>query len=102
MRFLPLAVSPRLTLVAGLNLNMNAIREGADAYFECEIRANPRVFKVQWSHNVSKYLRPHQESNSRQPMAMPLAQGLVYWVLHPAPTLHPEDRIPGDTRMYWV
>lgn len=60
VRLLPYPVSPRLKLVAGLNLNMNAIREGADAYFECEIRANPRVSKVLWSHNVSEYFRTRQ------------------------------------------
>ncbi|XP_047737333.1 uncharacterized protein LOC108677033 [Hyalella azteca] len=43
--------SPRLHLAAGVSLNMNNIREGADAYFECSIKANPKVFKVQWSHN---------------------------------------------------
>ena len=47
-------VSPRLNLAAGHNLNMNDIREGADAYFECNIRANPRVHRVDWSHNVSR------------------------------------------------
>ncbi|KAK8398711.1 hypothetical protein O3P69_004075 [Scylla paramamosain] len=51
---------PRLSLAAGLNLDMNDIKEGDDVYFECGIKANPRVYKVLWyhdgkelSHNVS-------------------------------------------------
>ncbi|KAF2363111.1 CD80-like immunoglobulin C2-set [Trinorchestia longiramus] len=50
---IPLEVhfSPRLHLAAGVSLNMNNIREGADAYFECNIHANPKVFRVQWTHN---------------------------------------------------
>ncbi|XP_069160721.1 muscle M-line assembly protein unc-89 isoform X2 [Procambarus clarkii] len=43
--------TPRLSLAAGLNLDMEDIKEGDDVYFECGIKANPRVFKVQWFHN---------------------------------------------------
>ncbi|XP_069944398.1 protein turtle homolog A isoform X2 [Cherax quadricarinatus] len=42
---------PRLSLAAGLNLDMEDIKEGDDVYFECGIQANPRVYKVQWFHN---------------------------------------------------
>ncbi|XP_071532984.1 uncharacterized protein [Panulirus ornatus] len=43
--------TPRLSLAAGHNLDMEDIKEGDDVYFECGIKANPRVFKVQWFHN---------------------------------------------------
>ncbi|ROT80655.1 hypothetical protein C7M84_000593 [Penaeus vannamei] len=43
--------TPRLSLAAGLNLDMEDIKEGDDVYFECGIQANPRVYKVQWFHN---------------------------------------------------
>ncbi|XP_045132092.1 uncharacterized protein LOC123516607 isoform X3 [Portunus trituberculatus] len=43
--------TPRLSLAAGLNLDMEDIKEGDDVYFECGIKANPPVFKVQWFHN---------------------------------------------------
>ncbi|XP_063852789.1 hemicentin-2-like [Scylla paramamosain] len=52
--------SPKLTLHPGHNLNMADIKEGDDVYFECNIEANPAVFKVTWylngmelAHNVS-------------------------------------------------
>ncbi len=51
-----LADTPRLSLAAGLNLDMEDIKEGDDVYFECGIKANPPVFKVQWFHNVSSPL----------------------------------------------
>ncbi|XP_037777069.1 peroxidasin homolog [Penaeus monodon] len=43
--------TPRLSLAAGQNLDMEDIKEGDDVYFECGIQANPRVYKVQWFHN---------------------------------------------------
>ncbi|XP_042887333.1 neural cell adhesion molecule 2-like [Penaeus japonicus] len=43
--------TPRLSLAAGQNLDMEDIKEGDDLYFECGIQANPRVYKVQWFHN---------------------------------------------------
>ncbi|XP_066943140.1 contactin-4-like [Macrobrachium rosenbergii] len=43
--------TPRLSLAAGQNLDMEDIKEGDDVYFECGILANPKVFKVQWFHN---------------------------------------------------
>ncbi|XP_063586991.1 nephrin-like [Penaeus indicus] len=43
--------SPRLSLLAGQNLDMDDIKEGDDVYFECNIVANPKVHKVQWYHN---------------------------------------------------
>ena len=37
----------------GSSIDPDAISEGNDVYMDCEIRANPRVYKVEWSHNVS-------------------------------------------------
>lgn len=42
-----------MTLELGSNLNGSVIREGADVYFECNIKSNPWVYKVSWRHNVS-------------------------------------------------
>jgi neural cell adhesion molecule len=47
--------TPVVTLEFGTNQQNPAagIREGADVYFECNIKANPWVYKVTWKHNVS-------------------------------------------------
>lgn len=46
---------PVIGLEFGTNQASQAdgIREGADVYFECNIKANPWVYKVTWKHNVS-------------------------------------------------
>ncbi|RXG60373.1 Cell adhesion molecule 4, partial [Armadillidium vulgare] len=41
---------PRVTIRAGRSLNLNKIEENADVYFECEIHANPPVYKIIWYH----------------------------------------------------
>nr|XP_027215989.1 nephrin-like [Penaeus vannamei] len=43
--------APKLVLRPGMNLNMSNIKEGEDVYFECDIQANPKVFRVQWFQN---------------------------------------------------
>ncbi|XP_071550563.1 neural cell adhesion molecule 2-like [Panulirus ornatus] len=45
------ADAPRLSLAAGTTLDMENIKEGNDVYFQCGIKANPNIYKVQWFHN---------------------------------------------------
>lgn len=46
---------PLVKLEFGTNpvVEANIVGEGADVYFECNIRANPTVYRVAWKHNVS-------------------------------------------------
>jgi hypothetical protein len=44
---------PLVTLQLGNKLNPDTIKENDDVYFECNIRANPREYKITWLHNVS-------------------------------------------------
>ncbi|XP_065211845.1 protein turtle homolog B-like [Planococcus citri] len=43
--------NPILTLKIGSSLDANNIKEGDDVYFECYIRANPKIYKFAWFHN---------------------------------------------------
>ncbi|BES90972.1 CD80-like C2-set immunoglobulin domain [Nesidiocoris tenuis] len=42
---------PVVTLRMGSNLNPDDIKEGDDVYFECNIRANPKTYRLAWFHN---------------------------------------------------
>lgn len=44
---------PMVTLRMGSSLNPDDIKEGDDVYFECNIRANPKAYRLAWFHNVS-------------------------------------------------
>ncbi|XP_045127672.1 synaptogenesis protein syg-2-like isoform X2 [Portunus trituberculatus] len=43
--------TPKVQLALGSNLSPEEIKEGDDVYFECNVRANPWVYKVVWHHN---------------------------------------------------
>jgi hypothetical protein len=47
---------PLVTLQLGNKLNPDTIKENDDVYFECNIRANPKEYKITWLHNVSTYI----------------------------------------------
>ncbi|KDR13666.1 fibroblast growth factor receptor-like isoform X2 [Zootermopsis nevadensis] len=42
---------PLVTLQLGNELNPDTIKENDDVYFECNIRANPKEYKITWFHN---------------------------------------------------
>ncbi|XP_046737245.1 hemicentin-2 isoform X1 [Diprion similis] len=41
---------PETQIQLGTSLNPGAIREGTDVYFDCLIKAEPAVYKVEWRH----------------------------------------------------
>ncbi|KAJ1528851.1 hypothetical protein ONE63_007223 [Megalurothrips usitatus] len=43
--------APVVTLQLGRPLNASALTEGVDVFFECHIKANPRIFRVGWRHD---------------------------------------------------
>jgi len=52
---------PIVSLRLGLELGSDALDEGQDVYLECKIKANPEIYKIQWSHNgelISQNSRP--------------------------------------------
>lgn len=44
---------PVVNLKMGKTLNPDDIKEGDDVYFECIVRANPKVYKLAWFKDVS-------------------------------------------------
>ncbi|XP_038121999.1 nephrin isoform X2 [Culex quinquefasciatus] len=53
---------PVVTLEYGTNYNYtSSIREGADVYFECNIKSNPWVYKVIWRHQGKELLNNPSE-----------------------------------------
>ncbi|XP_020708442.2 hemicentin-2-like isoform X2 [Athalia rosae] len=42
--------TPIVTLRMGSSLNPEDIKEGDDVYFECNVRANPRSYRLAWFH----------------------------------------------------
>ncbi|XP_037072249.1 nephrin-like [Pollicipes pollicipes] len=50
-RLLNVRFPPIISLRLGNALDAENIREGADVYFECNVRANPAVYSTVWSHN---------------------------------------------------
>ncbi|XP_055678044.1 hemicentin-1-like [Lutzomyia longipalpis] len=42
---------PVVTLKMGSSLNPDDIKEGDDVYFECDIRSNPKPYKMAWFHD---------------------------------------------------
>ncbi|KAF6200039.1 hypothetical protein GE061_006339 [Apolygus lucorum] len=43
--------TPETTIHLGTSLNPDNIREGSDVYFDCYVKAEPPVYKVEWRHN---------------------------------------------------
>lgn len=44
---------PIVSLKMGPSLNPDDIKEGDGVYFECNIRSNPKPYKMAWYHDVS-------------------------------------------------
>ena len=47
------SVAPEVSIRPGRSLDLRNVRESSDVYFECEISANPAVYKIAWFHQVS-------------------------------------------------
>lgn len=50
--FILLPDIPQAVLSLGSSLNGSNIKEGDDVYFECNVRANPKPYKISWRFNV--------------------------------------------------
>lgn len=49
-----ISVAPIVQLrVEGSSSKLKDIKEGEDVYFECNVRSNPRNFKLSWYHGVN-------------------------------------------------
>ncbi|XP_043581666.1 hemicentin-1-like isoform X3 [Bombus pyrosoma] len=64
--------APIVTIKLGLSLKANDINEGDDVYFECDVQANPKAYKLAW-YKDGKEL--HQNSTAR--IFLPSGQSLV-------------------------
>ncbi|XP_054258090.1 hemicentin-1-like isoform X2 [Macrosteles quadrilineatus] len=42
---------PVVTLELSSNINVSAITEGMDVFFECNVKSNPWIYRVSWQHN---------------------------------------------------
>ncbi len=42
-------------MALGSSIDPSGIAEGNDVYMDCEIKANPKAYKVEWNHNVSEF-----------------------------------------------
>ncbi|XP_034238672.1 nephrin-like isoform X2 [Thrips palmi] len=42
---------PLVSIKMGTTLKADEIKEGDDVYFECEVRANPKVYRLVWYHD---------------------------------------------------
>lgn len=83
------ADTPVVTLEFGTSLNTSSIREGADVYFECNIKSNPWVSKVRWRHNVSI-----KQAKNHTLLSTILFSILAPYILYPLHTPHPTTHIP--------
>lgn len=45
--------APVVTMKMGKNLNPDTIKENDGVYFECQVKANPKPYKMAWFYNVS-------------------------------------------------
>ncbi|XP_017758029.1 PREDICTED: hemicentin-2-like [Eufriesea mexicana] len=64
--------APIVTIKLGLSLKPNDINEGDDVYFECNVQANPKAYKLVW-YKDGKEL--HQNATAR--IFLPSGQSLV-------------------------
>ena len=48
-----LSDQPLVSIRMGQTLNPDEIKEGDDVYFECDVKANPKVYRLVWYHDVS-------------------------------------------------
>lgn len=48
---------PIVTLIMGATLNPDDIKEGDGVYFECNVKSNPKPYKMAWFHDVSNFIR---------------------------------------------
>lgn len=46
---------PQVRLKMGPTLNPDDIKEGDGVYFECEVKSNPKPYKLTWYHDVSAF-----------------------------------------------